>query len=156
MYIGATEISLLLPAHVSIGTNTDPVSLGEVASMIVEISADLDLTAAGGGYIVPITPSSPVSYAAFQLATKQGVGARILGIIFPNIGGQADKTSLGADYRDAYKAFKDGLAKKIFVLPDAPESIGGGRALPRSYSTSAGAGAPDSGASPMVPINWEP
>ena len=155
MYISATEITLILPAHVSIGTNTDPVTIGEVASMIVEISADLDLTAAGAGYAVPITTSATTSYAAFQLATKQGVGARILGIIFPNLGGDSDKTSLAAEYRNAYIAFKKMLASGAIVLPDAGRSTTGGRALPRSFSTSY-PGAPEAGASGFPPIWWQP
>lgn len=155
MYIGATEISLLLPAHVSIGTNTDPLTLGEVASMIVEISGDIDLVAAGAGYAVPISTTATISYAAVQLAAKQGVGARILGIIFPNLGGAGDKSSLAADYRDAYTNFKKGLAKGDLSLPDAGRSSTGGRALPRSFSTS-NPNAPESGASSLVPIWWRP
>jgi len=154
-YIGATDISLILPAHVSIGTNTEPLTLGEIASMTVEISADLDITAAGAGYAVPISTTSTISWAAFELAAKQGVGARILGILFPNLGGKGDKTSLAAQYRDAYENFKDRLAKGLLILPDAGEAATGGRALPRSFSTSFPMAA-ESGASPLVPITWQP
>jgi hypothetical protein len=118
--------------------------------MIVEISADLDVTAAGAGYTVPI-PTTTAGYAAFQLATKQGVGARILGIIFPNLGGAQDKTSLAADYRDAYLAFKKALIKGDVVIAGAGSST----LLPRSFSTSY-PNAAESGASPLVPITWAP
>lgn len=36
-YIGAEELTLILPAGVSIGTNTSPFTLGEVGSVITEI-----------------------------------------------------------------------------------------------------------------------
>lgn len=153
-YFGATELTLILPAGVSIGTNTTPVSLDEVATMIAEVSADLDTTMAGKGYTVPVGTGATIAYAAIQMAAKQGVGARILQTLFPNMGGPGGRTTQADEYAAAYKAFKDGITKGKVLLPGADFATTGGRELPRSRSTS---GEPTGmSASPMVPIDWQP
>lgn len=153
-YFGATELTLILPAGVSIGTNTSPVSIDEVATMIAEISSDLDVTMAGKGYAVPIGTGATIAYAAVQMAAKQGVGARILQTLFPNMGGPGARTTQADDYAAAYKAFKDGITKGTVALVGASFAGTGGRVLPRSRSTS---GEPTGmSASPMVPIDWCP
>lgn len=153
-YVGATELSLILPAGVSIGTNTNPITLGEVATMLAEVSAQIDVTAAGKGYDVPIATGATIAYAAVQQAVKQGAGARILNTIFPNMGGPGGKTNLAGTYEAAYEAFIKGLKDGTVALPGASMSSTSGRALPRSRSTS---GEPTGySASPFFPIDWAP
>src|SRR4051812_12580186 len=100
-YFGATELSLVLPAGVSIGTNTVPITLNEVATMIAEVSADLDVTAAGKGYAVPISTVATIAYMAVQQAAKQGVAARILQTLFPNMGEKSGGNNLASEYAAA-------------------------------------------------------
>lgn len=140
MYFGATD--LILPAHVSIGTNTTPLNLGQVGSMIAEVQGELDAAIAAAGYAVPITsPASggpTVGYAQVVGIAKKGVTARVLEQIFPNLpGGPGSQTSIVTDYRkdyqDALAAIRDG---KLPVVGATADSSGTGRELPRSYSTS--------------------
>jgi hypothetical protein len=153
-YVGATELSLILPAGVSIGTNTNPITLGEVATMLAEVSAGIDVAAAGKGYDVPIATGATIAYAAIQQAVKQGAGARILTTLFPNMGGPGGKTTIADEYKAAYDAFIKGLKDGSVALPGASMSSTTGRALPRSRSTS---GEPTGySASPFFPITWEP
>lgn len=154
-YFGATELTLIMPPGVTIGTNTIPITLNEVATMIAEVSADLDTVAAGRGYAVPVSPTAAtIAYLAMQQAAKQGVGARILQTLFPNMGGPGGKSTLADEYAAAYKAFKDGIRKGELVLPGAPMAATGGRVLPRSRSTS---GEPTGmSASPAFPWEWSP
>lgn len=156
MYIGATEVSLMLPAHVSIGTNTDPVTLGEVASIIVEIGGTLDMYAAGRGYQVPIPTAATVAYAAVQRIVKDGVGWKVLGVIFPNMGGPGDSSSIVGDYRKAYTDAIAALKDGSLILSGAPLDTGQtGRVRMRSYPLAFGADA-TLAASPMIPLAWEP
>ena len=153
-YIGATELTLILPAGVSIGTNTAPLTIGEVASIVFEIEADLNSVAAAVGYDVPIPTGATYAFAQMQLQTKNGAGWRVLGIIFPQIGGPGDKSSLAADYRDAYNAFKTGLAKGTISLIDVGTGDQGVE-LPRSFSVAQG-DAGTAGASAFIPMQWAP
>jgi hypothetical protein len=155
-YIGATELTLILPAGVSIGTNTVPINIGEVASMIAEISSDFDTIAAGKGYDVPIATGATIAYAAVQQAVKQGAGARILSTLFPNMGGPGDKTTLAGTYQAAYDAFKKGLKDGSVALPGAGMTSTSGRALPRSRSTTDLPVPTGMTASPFVPMDWFP
>lgn len=141
-YIGATELTLILPAGVSIGTNTSPFTVGEVASVIVEVSAELDAAAAAAGYAVPISPPASggpsIGYAQMQSITKKGVGAVVLRAIFPNLpGAPGGKTSLADTYAASYEAALKMIRKGELPIVGAGSSTGGdGRELPRSYSTS--------------------
>lgn len=140
MYFGATE--LIFPAHVSIGTNTSPINLGAVASMIVEVEGELDAALAAAGYSVPIIPPASggptIGYGQVVGYAKKGVAARVLETVFPNLpGGPGSKTSIVADYRADYQAALDAIRKG--ELPIVGASINTGedsRLLPRSYSTS--------------------
>ncbi|HEY8723448.1 MAG TPA: hypothetical protein VIL92_06265 [Gaiellaceae bacterium] len=153
-YVGATELTLILPAGVSIGTNTSPINLGEVATMLAEVSARIDVTAAGKGYDVPISTTATIAYAAVQEAVKQGAGARILNTLFPNMGGPGGKTTLAGEYKAAYDAFLKGVKDGSVALPGATRTSTGGRQLPRSRSS---AGEPTGySASPFFPIDWQP
>lgn len=156
-YIGATELSLILPAHVSIGTNTDPLTLGEVGSIIAEVSGRLDGVAAAAGYSVPIASTATVAYAAVQGVVKDGVAARILSILFPNMG-PGSKAGLSTDYRAAYDDAIKAIRAGEFTLVGAGRDTGEtSRALPRSYGTSNSSDdAAQFAASPHVPMAWQP
>lgn len=153
MYIGATELSLILPANVSIGTNTAPWTLGEVASLICEVSAEIDSAVVAAGYGIPIPPTATVPYGYVQRICKMGVGWQVLRTIFPDLGGPGDKTSIASDYRTAYEAGIKAIREGKMPLPGAstiaPDS---GAVLPRGRSTS---DAPSSIASGLS-MNWEP
>jgi hypothetical protein len=122
------------------------------------VSADLDGVAAAKGYAVPIPSTATISFAQMQLAVKNGVGWRVLRTIFPAIGGHGDDTSIAADYRDAYKAFRQSVKDGTLSLVDASISTSeGGRALPRSFVTSnLTASRGDNLASAFLPMSWEP
>lgn len=155
-YVGATELTLILPAGVSIGTNTVPINLGEVATMLGEISASIDTAAAGKGYDVPIATGATIAYAAVQQAVKQGAGARILNTLFPNMGGPGSKTTVAGEYKQAYDDFVKGLKDGTVALPGASMSTTSGRALPRSRSTTDLPVPTGMSASPWTPIDWGP
>lgn len=155
-YVGATEMNPFLPAGVTLSGSSVPIALGDVASYIIEISAELDGVAAAKGYAVPIPTTATTAYAQIQLAAKNGVAGWVMQTLFPNLGGPADKTSLAGEYRQAYKDFRDALRTGDLSLVGAPADSGSqGRVLPRSFSTS-NQTADNSGASSMVSINWEP
>lgn len=158
-YLGASDLSLQLPAGVSIGTNTDPLTIGEIGSIIAEVSGEVEGYLSAAGYPVPIVSTvASVAFAQVQRIVRQGAAWSVLGVIFPNMGGPSDKTSLASDYRDAYRAalkmIQDGKFALIGVAADSGET---GRALPRSFTTSnPGADAAALAASPLVPMLWEP
>lgn len=144
-YLGATELTAILPQNVLIDASTSPLNLGEVATIIYEIGAELDGAAAARGYTVPIPTTAAEAYALMQSWTKLGAGWRALRIIFPNPTGQAGSNSLASDYRDAYRAALASLKKGEVALVGAPDDTGvTSRELPRSFSTSFG-GAASSG-----------
>ena len=154
-YVSATELTLILPPNVSIGTNTSPLALGEVGSMIAEISAELDAAAAGAGYGVPIPTGATMAWSQMQRYTKQGAAAQVLKTIFPNLGGPGGKANLADDYWAAYQAALKAIRKGEIVFVGAgADAGGGGRELPRSYSTSnSGATA---GVPPTFDMDWAP
>lgn len=160
MYIGATELTLILPAGVSIGTNTVPFTLGEVGSVIMEVSAELDAAAAAGGYAVPIiNPASGGPTVAFgQMVgyAKKGVGAQLLRTIFPNISNApGSRATLGDQYAKAYEDALKLLRKGELPLIGAPSDTSGtGRELPRSYHTSNPAATV--GVTPHLDMDWSP
>lgn len=138
MYLSATE--LVLPAHVSIGTNTSP-NIGAVGSMIAEVQAELDSAMAIGGYTVPLLPPASggptTGYAQVVGITKKGVTARVLETVFPNLpGGPGSRTSIVADYRAEYQEALKQIRDGDLPIVGAPQATGEtGRLLPRSYST---------------------
>lgn len=150
-YIGtAAEISLVLPANVSIGTNTAPLTLGEVASMIVEVEAELNGAAAAAGYAVPISTAASYAYALMQRHTKNGVAAQALSVIFPNMGGPGAKSTSASEYRKAYEDFVKTLRQgKIALVGAGADSSGGARELPRSFEVSENVSP-----SPVLPIGY--
>jgi len=140
VYFGATE--LILPAHVSVGTNTAPINFSAVGTIIYEIGAELDAAAAAAGYVVPVIPPASggptIGYGQMVGLAKKGVAARILGNIFPNLPGKAANAgNLVDDYRSEYQAALDQIRKGDLPIVGAGTSPGGeGRQLIRSYSTS--------------------
>lgn len=140
MYFGASE--LILPAHVSIGTNTSPINVAAVGTIIYEISFELDGAAAAAGYAVPVAPPASggptIGYAQMVGYAKKGVAARVLGNIFPNLpGAGANAGSLVDDYRKEYQAALQAIRKgELPIVGASTDTSGGGRQLPRSYSTS--------------------
>lgn len=132
-YLGATELTLVMPGGVTIGASTTPLTLDEVASIIFEIESEIDGFVAAAGYAVPIATGATYGFAAVKQAIKQGAGAAVLNILFPTMGGPADKSSLAATYRQAYQDFKKALAKGDLSLVGASSAgDGGGRVLPRA------------------------
>lgn len=149
-YLGATELTLILPAQVSIGTNTKPWTLGEVASTIVEIEAELNAAVAQAGYDVPVPTGATYAYQLMQAKTKEGAACRVLNVLFPNMGGTGSKVTLASDYCKAYREFVKALAGGKIALVDAPAAAGeGARELPRSFEVTENV-AP----SPMLPIGY--
>lgn len=131
-YLGATELTVVLPAGVSIGTNTSPLTLDEVGSMIFEVESEIDGFAAAAGYAVPIATGATYGFAAMKQAIKQGAAAAVLNVLFPTMGGPGDKTSSAATYRQAYQDFKKALAAGTLTLVGAAAAGdgAGGRVLP--------------------------
>lgn len=151
-YIAATELTLILPANVSIGTNTAPLRLGEVASIIAEVESKFDSVAAAAGYAVPIS-SAAAAFPMVQQVVKDGAGARVLKILFPR-----GEMRTAEEWQAAYEAALKAIRAADIVLPGAAEEAGeSNRLLPRSFSTS-GLAASDleSGASAYIPRTWEP
>ena len=136
-YITASELTVALPQNITITPTSLPLTQGEVGSLIAEVCAELDSAAAAAGYAVPIDPTATVAYAQMQRWTRQGAGAAVLGVLFPNMGGPGGQTTLADQYRAAYQAALLALRKGDLPLVGAGEDTGsGGRELPRSFSTS--------------------
>lgn len=137
-YFSATE--LVLPAHASIGASTVPMNYGNVASMIVEVDAELNAAAAAAGYLVPVVapPSGPtIGFAQMVSYAKKGVAARVLGNFFPKLPGPGAQSSIVDEYRKEYLAALDSIRNGDTPLVGVPhDASGAGRELPRSYSTS--------------------
>lgn len=153
MYVGATaDLTPMLPANVSIGTNTSPWTVAGVGSLIGEVSAEIDTAVAAAGYGLPIATTATTAYARLQNLCKMGVCWQVLKSIFPDMGGPGDKVSLAADYRTAYvdglDAIRAGSEPLIGAGLDASESV---RLLPRSRSTS---DTPTS--TEGISLGWEP
>lgn len=131
-YLDPTDIVNLLPGGATIGINTAGINLGDVASIITAYEAEVDGFAAAAGYTVPISTAATYAYATLQKAVRNGAGGFVLGVLFPNMGGMGDKTSLSATYRQAYLDFQKALSSGSMTLVGAgQEADGGGHALPR-------------------------
>jgi hypothetical protein len=118
-----------------------------VASIIFEVEAELDGYAAAAGYSVPVSTAATYAFGTMQLQTKNGAGARVLGILFPNMGGPGGKATLATDYQTAYMTFVRSLRDGKVALVGA--GLSGGeeaRALPRAGAA----------ASQTVPFDWTP
>lgn len=151
-YIGATEATLVLPAAVSIGTNTTPLTLGEVASAIQRHGARVNVAAAKAGYAVPISPSALDAYSMVQDAVIQGVAGWVMGIYGPNVPAGPGST-LAGQYTKAYEDFLAQLRNGEILLPDVGRDTEG-RQLPRSFETTHVAEAASvGGASPLVSMH---
>lgn len=137
-YLNATELTLLLPQNIDIGASTLPLALGEITTMITEIEAELDSAAAVAGYAVPVSSSATSGFALMQKWTRDGAAARVLGVLFPGMGGPGASGTLASEYRAAYQAALAALRKGEMALVGAAEDTTGTgvRELPRSYSTS--------------------
>lgn len=157
-YISATDLTLILPAGVSIGTNTAPYTLAEIAVAISEISAELDGAAAAAGYTVPIVPPASggptTAYQQMQLLAKKGVGALVLRAIFPGLGAAGKSTladSYEVSYRDAIKLIREG---KMPLIGAGSSAGSDGRELPRSNYTSDTSATV--GVTPTIDMDWMP
>lgn len=132
-YLGASELTVILPAGVSIGTSTLPLTLGEVGSIIVEFEGEVDGYLSAAGYTVPVATSASYAFVTVQRAVRNGAGAAVLDVLFPTMGGPADKTSASSVYRKAYDDFKKAIASGNLALVGAGKDTGEtGRVLPRS------------------------
>lgn len=139
-YLNATELNPNLPSRLQITASTNPAIAGGVASIISQISAEIDSAAAAGGYTVPISPTtSPYAFSLLQMYAVYGAGWRALMVQMPNQGGVKDREQLSSVYRDRYEEALVLLRAGQLTLTDAPHDTSGtsgGRILPRSYSTS--------------------
>lgn len=154
-YLSATELSLRLPANVSIGTNTSPLTLGEVGSIIAEVGAHFDSVVARAGYSVPVD-SGASAYPYVQQIIRDGAGARVLRILFWGNQGSAPMTTAEEweqAYKDALAAITDGDIVLIGVGENASDDF---VLLPRSYGADTTIEALERGASAYVPRTWEP
>lgn len=148
-YVGATEVTVILPAPVSITGTSSPISLAEVASAIQRYGARVNVAAAGAGYAVPISPSALDAYGMVQDAVIKGVAGWVMGVYGPNVPAGPGSTLAGA-YTAAFEVFLAQLRDGDLVLPDVGRDTEG-RQLPRSFETSnVAAAASVGGASPMV------
>ena len=157
-YLVASTFAAILPGNAgTITASSTPLTLSEVATIIERISVEIDGAAAVGGYAVPINASlATAAYSQVQNITEEGAAWKTLRTIFPDQGGPQDKSSLAAEYRDAYLMHLDQLRKGELLLVGAGELTDDTSVvLPRSFSTSQG-NAGTAGASALVPILWEP
>ena len=152
-YISATDVTVTLPAPATVGTNTVPLTLAEVATWCDEVGAEIDGAAAAAGYAVPISPSSTGAYAQVRRLAKTGVAAQILGVLAPNVPAAGGKMSLASEYRQAYETALERLREgKLPLVGATSESGDGARELPRSFESS-NVGATLGGASPMLSVH---
>lgn len=136
-YYSASDLVTILPAIGTVTGSSNPITIGEVASAVERVSAQLDGAAARAGYSVPIPSTATTAWRQMEQHTIEGAGCFVLRSFFPNIGGPGDNTSLSGEYcqafRDALAAIGDGTE----VLIGAPEdTTEGARLLARSFSTS--------------------
>lgn len=152
-YVGATEVTLVLPAPVTITGTSSPLTLGEVASAIQRFGARVNVAAAGAGYAVPISPSALDAYSMVQDAVIQGVAGWIMGIYGPNVpAGPGSQTTLAGQFTQAYRDFLEQLRDGDILLPDVGRDTDG-RQLPRSFeTTNTAAAASVGGASPLISV----
>jgi hypothetical protein len=150
-YVSATELAIVLPAIVGTITGSSvPLTIGEVATVVEQIAAELD-SAAAGHYSVPIPSTATSAFEQMQLLNIRGAAWMTLRTIFPR--DSEGQSALADDYRDAYmmplKALRDG----DLVLIGATDTSTG-RELPRSYSTSNPLAT--SGVVPLIGMDFEP
>lgn len=152
-YLGATQLAAALPGVGTITGSSVPLTLGEVGTIIARVSGELDAAAAAAGYAVPLAPPASGgpsdAWALLEALTEYGAGWKVLRTVFPNMGGQSDRVSLAAEYRDAYMAALKMIRDGSTVLVGAGLSSTS-RQLPRSYWTSNSGDAADLFASPMT------
>lgn len=135
-YVSATDLVGLLPGMPTITASSTPLTMGEVGSITARISAELDGAAAAAGYAVPVSTTATTAYLQMEDANVLGAGWRVLGRIYPNLGGPSDKMKLATEYRDAYRDFLKALRAGTAILVGAGEETGtGARELPRYTST---------------------
>ena len=136
-YIGATELSGLLPAAVPTLTGSSiPLTLSEVATICERVSVELDAAAAMSGYIVPVPTTATQAYAQMALYTSWGAACLTIRTIFPG-GGQSSEMPLAQRYCEAFDAVLMRLRAKDEVLIGAPgDPSENTRELPRSLGTS--------------------
>jgi len=137
-YIGATELSGLLPAAVpTLTASSRPLSIPEVATICERISVELDSAAAIAGYAVPIPTTATQAYAQMALYNSWGAACLTLKTIFPGGAPGAGELPLAMDYCNSYAAVLDRLRESLEILPGAPEdSTSSNRQLARSLSVS--------------------
>ena len=157
-YVSASELTVILPQNVIISGSSIPLTLGEVGTIIAQVSAELDGAAAQNGYLVPLPPpasgGATEGYALMQRWTQMGAAAQILGIIFPNIGGPGSQNNLAAVYQQAYDDALKGL-RGGWILPGAAtDTTETNRELPRSFETSNSTATV--GVLPHLDMDWEP
>jgi len=136
-YIGATELSLLLPNAVATLTGSSrPLNMGEVATIIERVSVELDTAAAVAGYLTPIPTTATAAYGQMALYTSWGAACRTLQVIFPG-GGNSAEMPLAQDYCNDFRAVLDRLRASDEILVGAPpDPSEAGRELARSLSIS--------------------
>ena len=158
-YLVASEYGGQLPGVATFTGSSTPLSLGEVATIIARVSAEIDGAAAAAGYAVPIAPPASggptAAYAQLETIAEYGAGWKILRGVFPNMGGPGDKNSLATEYKQAYqdalKALRDG---KLALVGAAETSGTEGRELARSFETTHGT-IDGHAASPMMSLERE-
>lgn len=156
-YLSATELAVILPPGASVGASTMPINLGETATIIAQVGAEVDGYLSAAGFGIPISTTATTAYAQIQRIVTQGAAAQVLNSILSNMGGQS-KTTLASEYADSYRNALKMIADKKLALPGvSPDTGETGRALPRSFQTSnPGADAAGYAASPLIQMIWEP
>lgn len=151
-YIGATELTTILPPAITITGSSTPLTLDEVATVCAEVSAELNAAAAQAGYDVPIA-TTVEAYAQMARYAKIGVGAVVVGIYAPNVPATAGgRSTLAETYAARFEKILEQIRKGQLVLVGAGSDSGGdARELPRSYETSNPA-AVRGGASPALSV----
>lgn len=140
--------------NATITASSMPLAIGEVATIIEQISVEIDGAAAAGGYAVPISSTATAAWSQVQLLAVRGAAWMVLDTLYPSMR-PGDTSSTAKDYRDAYMAALERLRKGDMLLVGAPEdTTGAGRQLPRSYSTS-NPGA-TSGVVPLIGMDFTP
>ncbi len=155
-YIDASTFVLTLPGmtNATITGSSVPLTIGEVATICEQISAEVDGAAAAGGYAIPVATGASEAYSQLQLITYRGAAWMVLDTLYPSMR-PGDVNTTAKDYRDAYMAALALLRAGDLVLIGAPPaSEGAGRELPRSYSTSNPTAT--SGVVPLIGMDFTP
>lgn len=134
-YIGTDDLLAALPAGFTVTGSSVPQNLADVASTIFRFEGEVDGFVAAAGYAVPVSTTATYAYATLQQAVTNGAAAWVLGILYPTLGGPADKTSLSSTYRQAYLDFQKAISSgKLSLVGASPagDAAGSGRVLPQS------------------------